>query len=329
MNIMSKIRSSKSRHEIYLLIILVIFTVIISGFNRSFFTVENLFDILKSSSTFIIMAIGVGIVMISGGIDVSFPAIAAVAMHTTVTILNRTGGNILTAFLIACMIGICLGAVNAFIISYFKLPTLIATLASSNIFFGILLESVDKVHISVVPGFFSRFGKGYILSFTNSAGTTIGFSNLAFCAVLLLVVSALLMKYTTLGRNIYAIGGSVEASKRAGISVWKTQFIVYTVSGFLSGFASIINVAMISYVNPFDINSVTMDVIAAVVLGGVSLTGGIGSIKGVFLGVIMLFIIKNSLILMGVPSTWDSVIVGAIILASISLTMIEAGKNKV
>jgi simple sugar transport system permease protein len=326
MKIVETFKKSNNKHEFLILLLLIVITIGISFFNSSFLSFENLFDILKSSSMFGIMAIGVTLIMISGGIDVSFPAIAAVAMHVTVTMMNQFGGSLMLAFLIASLIGVALGAVNAFFVSYFKLPTLIVTLATSNIYFGMLLETADKAHISTVPSYFGAFGSGHLFSFTTSVGE-IGLSNIAAVTILLFLIFWVIMRFTSLGRNIYAIGGNQESAKRAGINIWKTQFLVYSLAGFLAGFSSMVSVSLLSYVNPFNVNAVTMDVIAAVVLGGTSLTGGIGSVIGSFLGVIMLFIIRNSLILLGVPSTWDSIIIGAIIIVSIALTMLQTKKN--
>jgi simple sugar transport system permease protein len=276
-----------------------------------------------------IMAIGVLIVMISGGIDVSFSTIAAVSAYLAISFFNQLGiEKIWLVFLIAGGIGIILGAVNATLISIFKLPTLIVTLATSNIFFGILLENAPTAHIPTIPEFISNFGAGQILTFFRDGSTPMGISNLTVVLFISILVFGFILRYTGLGRNIYAVGSSVESAKRAGISIWKTQFFIYCFAGMLAGIASIINVSMISYVNPFNIQGLTMDIIAAVVLGGASLTGGRGTMLGTFLGVVLLFIIKNSLITMGVPSTWDSVIVGSILIVSISVTMMQTFKKK-
>jgi simple sugar transport system permease protein len=319
MNLVERVKRSQNKHEIALLIMIVAISLIISLFNRSFFSLQNLFDILKSSGMLAVMAIGVTLVMISGGIDVSFPAIAAVAMHVTVTTMNNHQGSLLYAFLMASAIGIGLGAINAVFVSLFKLPTLIVTLATSNIYFGILLETVDRTHISVIPEFFNQFGRGFVFTMNSDGAAPIGLSFIAAATILLFILFWLFMRYTSIGRNIYAMGGSKESAQRAGISVWKTQLVVYILAGFLAGASSILSVALIGYVNPFNVNAVTMDVIAAVVLGGVSLTGGNGSVFGALLGIILLFIIRNSLVILGVPSTWDSIIVGAVVIISIAL----------
>ncbi len=321
LHVIQKVRFT---HELFLFVILILFSLIIAICSPGSFNSESLLDILKSSSTYMVMAIGVLIVMISGGIDVSFTSIAAVAAYVSVYILNTYAqGNIVIAFFIAGIVGAVLGIINSIFISLFKLPTLIVTLATSNIFYGLLLEHAPTAHISKVPEFFTEFGAGRLISFAGNTDKSWGLSNLAIIAIILLIIFSILLRYTGLGRNIYAMGSAKESAQRAGISIWKTQFFVYLFAGFLAGISSILNTSLISYVNPFNIQSTTMDVIAAVVLGGAALNGGKGSVIGTFLGVILLFMVKTSLIQLGVPSTWDSLIVGSILLISISIPMLR------
>lgn len=310
-------------HELYLVITIVAYSIFISFFNHSFISFENLFDILKSSSVLVVLAIGVLIVMISGGIDVSFTAIAAVSMYGSVYLMNKYPGNIFFAFLIASIIGIVLGSINAILISYFKLPTLIVTLATSNIFYGLLLAIVPTAHITSIPDYLIKFGNGRSLTFTTDSGNLYGFSYITLSTIIVLIFTGIILKFTRLGRNIYAIGSNMEAAKRSGISIVRTQFFIYCFAGFMAGVASFLNVSLIRYVNPFNIYGIIMDVIAAVVLGGTRLAGGRGSVIGTFLGTLLLFLIRNSLIMINVPSTWDSFVVGSIILSGVSFTIIR------
>ena len=297
MNIITKtIKRTHSGQEVFLFLLIIVLILVIATISNTTYRLENFFDLLKSSSSYLVLAIAVLLVMLSGGIDVSFSSIAAVTAYVTIHYQNtHGGGNVWQAFLIAGLLGVGLGAINAVLISFFNLPALIVTLATSNIFFGLLLENVPTAHISKVPEWVGKFGSGRIFELTNAAGNTYGLSYLAFTSLVLLAIFAIALRYTGLGRNIYAIGSSREAARRAGISIWRTQFFIYCFVGFLSGIASILNTSLISYVNPFNIQAVTMDVIAAVVLGGAALSGGKGSIIGSFLGVAILFLIKNKI----------------------------------
>lgn len=312
-------------NEIYLFIIIIIISIIINSFNKSFLTFENLFDLLMSNSIAGVMVVGFLVVLLSGGIDISFAAIATVSMYVTVTILNITGGNIFLAFILAGFIGIVLGSINAFFISYFKIPTLIVTLCTLNIFHGLLITLVKSVHIYIVPPFFADFKNSIVFGWVNSEGNKIGLSYLALIMILIYILTWLILKYTFLGRSIYALGGNFESAKRSGLRIWKIQLFVYCYIGFLSGVSSILNVSLVRYVNAFSLVGTELEVIAAVVLGGAALVGGQGSVLGTFLGFTLLAIVKTSFILMGVPSYCNNLLLGLIIIVSITIT---AYKNK-
>jgi len=273
-------------HEFYLFIIMVAYSLIVNSISKSFLTAENMFDILKSSSIMGVMAIGAFIVMLSGGIDISFPAIATVSMYVTVRILERFNGNLFLAFAMASVFGIMFGCVNALLVYYFNIPTLIVTLGTSSIFHGSMLSIARIPHIYTVPGYFFEFSKKYIFSWVNGEGVTIGLSTMTCTMLIIAILTWLLLHYTMLGRGIYAIGGNLEAAKR------------------------------VRHVHPFNLMGMLLDVIAAVVLGGASLAGGSGTVLGTMLGVGMIYFIKNSLILMKIPSYWDPVVIGLIIIVS-------------
>jgi simple sugar transport system permease protein len=303
-------------HEFYLFVIMVAYSIIVNSISRSFLTAENMFDILKSSSIMGVMAIGAFIVMLSGGIDISFPAIATVSMYVTVRLLERFNGNLFFAFSMAGIFGIMFGCVNALLVYYFNIPTLIVTLGTSSIFHGSMLTIAKIPHIYTVPGYFFEFSKKYIFSWVNNEGVTIGFSTMTFTMLIIAVFTWLLLRYTMLGRGIYAIGGNLEAAQRAGFNIMKIQFFVYSCIGFLSGVSSILYVSLVRHVHPFNLMGMLLDVIAAVVLGGASLAGGSGTVLGTILGVGMIHFIKNSLVLMRIPSYWDPVVIGLIIIVS-------------
>lgn len=317
-------------HEVYLFFIMVAFSLFVHSISGSFLTIENMLDILKSASIMGIMAIGVFIVMLSGGIDISFPAIATVSMYITVSMLNTFNGNLFIAFLMASLIGSTLGLVNALIIHNFKMPTLIATLATASIFHGTYLSVVKIPHIYYVPPYFFQFGRKLLISWAFNGGQTVGLSAMTVTMFIVVVVSWLMLRYTMLGKGIYAMGGNMEAAKRAGFSIIKIQFFIYSYVGFLSGIASVLYVSLVRHVHPFNLMNILLDVIAAVVLGGASLAGGSGTVLGTMLGVIMIYFIKNSLVLMRVPSYWDPVVIGLIIVVSTGINAFSKviGKSK-
>ena len=155
-----------------------------------------------------------------------------------------------------------------------------------------------------------------MISWTGKEGQPIGLSAMTVTMLIVVVVSWLMLRYTMLGKGIYAMGGNMEAAKRAGFSIFKIQFFIYAYVGFLSGIASVLYVSLVRHVHPFNLMNILLDVIAAVVLGGASLAGGSGTVLGTMLGVMMIYFIKNSLVLMKVPSYWDPVVIGLIIVVS-------------
>jgi simple sugar transport system permease protein len=311
------------RNESYLFIIIVVFSAIITIINPSFLTLENFFDLIKSSAWMAILAMGVFIVLLSGGIDVSFTAIAIAGQYISVNLLIATGvDNIGFAFIISCSLGIALGAVNAFLISLFKLPTLITTLGTLSAFHGALLGFVGTkaVNTGQLPDCFKVFGLKYILVLARGDGTSYGLSVYFLFVVGVVVISWIILRFTILGRGIYAIGGNREAAQRSGFNIVGIQFFIYCFVGFLAGIMGVMHVSTIRYSNPNYIVGDELGVIAAVVLGGARITGGSGTILGTILGVALINILKKNLILIGLSAYWEQFFIGLIIIAGVSIT---------
>ncbi|HCS35319.1 MAG TPA: sugar ABC transporter permease [Sphaerochaeta sp.] len=318
------------RHETILFIIMIVFGVVVNSINPAFLKVENLFDILKTSSITGMMALGVMVVMISGGMDISFTAIATVSMGVTVRMLIAVDkGNIVVAFLVAGIIGALLGCINGFLVYRFKLPTLIVTLGTSSIFHGLLLSILKIPYLYTVPGYYSDFSRLSLFTFTTADGAVVGFSYLTVLLFVMACVVWLILRFTMVGRGIYAIGGSIEAAKRAGFNILFIQLFIYSFIGFVSGVASIEYVVMFRHVHPFNMMNMMLNVIAAVVLGGTSINGGTGTVLGTLFGVWMIYMITNSLILMGIPSEWESVVIGFILILSIGVNAYQKSLRKV
>lgn len=308
-------RLSRS-HESYLFLLIIAYCLIVNGVNSSFLTLENIFDVLKSSSIMGTMAIGVFVVMLSGGMDISFTAIATVSMFVTVKILLTFTGNLGLAFAMAGVVGMIMGSVNAVLVHFVRLPTLIVTLGTSSIFHGGMLLLARIPYIYTVPRYFFGFSKQMLFSWTAPSGATVGLSMMTVIVLGVALVTWAFLRYSALGRGIYALGGNAEAAKRAGFNIARIQFFVYCFVGLLSGVASMEYVALVRHVHPFNLMDIMLDVIAAVVLGGTSLNGGRGTVWGTLLGVWMIYLIRNSLVLMKIPSYWDSVVIGLVIVVS-------------
>jgi simple sugar transport system permease protein len=315
------------RNEFYLLLVILVFSAAITIVNPAFLTIENMFDLIRSSSGMAVLAVGFFLVLLSGGTDISFPAVAIVAQYIAVNaLLALQIDNIWLAFGIAIAVGVAFGAVNAFFIAVFRIPTLIVTLATMNIFHGAMLEFVGTraYDAGQLPRCFQRFGLINIFSLPRGDGTYYGLSVFFLIIAGVVLVTWLILRFTVMGRVIYAMGGNPEAVRRSGYNLLRVQFFIYCYVGLLASVMGIMHVSLISYSVPtYIINSELLHVIAAVVLGGASILGGTGTLTGTILGVIMISILEKNLVMLGLSSFWQQFFVGLIIVLGVSITHVQ------
>lgn len=315
-----------TRNETLVALVIVLFCVFASTSDPRFFSATTLTDLLRASIVLGIFAIGAMLVLISGGIDVSFTAIAVFAMYASTVLTLGTIPELpwYLIFTLSIVIGAALGAINGLFIARFGLPTLIVTLGTLSVFRGFLLTFVGSERISKLPPGMRDFSRSMIARGTNEAGNFYALP-LAFGALVIIVVLTwFILHKTMLGRCIFAIGGSVESARRVGINVRAIQFFVYVYAGALAGLAGIIHGSLGRMADPFSLVGLELSVIAAVVLGGARLTGGYGTVSGTLLGVALIVLVQNSLIVVGIPSTWQSVAIGLLILIGTGLPAWQA-----
>jgi simple sugar transport system permease protein len=304
--------------EFYLFLVIAGLMALLTVFTEDFFSVENLFDVLMSYSFLGVMAVGLMVVLISGGIDISFTATATVAQYVMATTLIRHGGGWWLAFLIPIGIGITLGAVNALLVYSLRVHSIIITIATLNIFYGLLIFLTGGKWIYNFPDWFAR-GLS-LFAFTAAGGKTYSFSLSIIVLVAAVAITGFILNKTSMGRQIYAMGGNPEAAKRMGFNLLGLHLFVYCYMGFLAGIAGLVQAQLVQTVAPNSIVGRELEVVAAVVLGGASLAGGAGTLLGTVLGVALIAIMSNGLTLMGISSYWHQVVIGLIILASVSIT---------
>lgn len=293
--------------EALLLLVVIILGCFLGLINRNFLNPANLFDLINNHSFLAILAVGVLLVLISGGIDISFMAIASVAQYIMSLQIISHGGNMGYAFLIPGCIGAVLGGVNAFFVHLLEAPAIIVTIATMNIFFGGLLVLSGGKWLFGFPAWFKPSATGVLW--------------LPFVVLVLVYVATwFLLNHTKTGRIIYAMGGSGEAAKRVGINILKVRLVVYGFMGFIAGIAATVQAYVIQNISPSTNLGHELDVLAAVVLGGASLSGGKGSVLGTFLGVLIIAMVSNGLILMHISSYWHTIFIGLIIIVSVSVT---------
>jgi simple sugar transport system permease protein len=302
------------------LLILVIAAMVIGlgATTSTFLTLPNLFDLLNQSAVNIIFAVGLLVVLIAGGIDISFAVGASVVQYlTALTVMRLGGGNWALGFMVAAWFGFLLGALNATIIYHFRIVSIVVTIATFNVFFGGLMFLTGGVSIYDLPDWWMT--RVSLVAFKTSSGV----AELALpVAVMAVMVAAtwFLLRRTTIGRQLYAMGDNPEAARRVGINVGAMHYVAFGWLGMMAGIAGLMQAHYVQEVVPNALYGRELDVLAAVVLGGARLGGGRGTILGAILGVLLTAITANGLNLLGISPYAFKMIVGAIILIAITLS---------
>lgn len=287
---------------------LILIVIVITILNPSFMTTDNILNILRQVSISALIAFGMTFVILTGGIDLSVGSTLALTGAVGATMLASGMDPVLTIFT-ALTLGAILGAVNGVIIAKGKVAPFIATLATMTIYRGLTLVYTDGRPVSDLGNeiTFQMLGKGYFFGIPVPVCTMI----IAF------VVLYLIMHKTTFGRRVYAVGGNEGASKLSGINVDRVKIAVYSLTGMLAALSALILTSRLNSAQPTAGTSYELDAIAAVVLGGTSLTGGKGWIFGTLVGALIIGVLNNGLNLIGVSSFFQQVVKGIVILIAV------------
>jgi len=307
------------RPELFTLFLLLSLCAVVGSINPAFFQANTLFDIARASVVVGLFALGVFVILAAGGIDVSFTAIAALSMYSVSLLATKffPTAPVVVVFALSALGGALLGLVNGWLVHAFKAPSLIVTIGTQYLFRGFLLSFVGTVWILTLPEPMDSFSKIALVEYTSAArGTKV----ILPAFVLILPAAALLtwwiLNRTLMGRAVFAAGGSLAVAQRLGYDMRAVHLFIFAYAGALAGVAGMVHVCSNRLANPFDLVGTEIDVIAAVVLGGARITGGTGTVTGTLLGVLLVVVINNVLIMAGVPSTWQRVVVGAFILVA-------------
>jgi len=305
-------------HEFWLLIVILVLCAVLGLANGQFLTMQNLFDLLTSYAFVGILALGLLVVLIAGGIDISFTATASVAQYVALAVANAHGANWIGVCAMAIGIGGALGAINAILIQKLRIPSIIVSIATLNVFYGLLIFFTAGKYIYSLPDWFAT--GIFWFEFEWGKETSYGVNLQIFALVVCFLVTWMLLNRTNIGRQIYAMGGNADAARRLGFHVFGLNMLVYCYMGVMAGVASLVQAQLAQSVAPTVLVGKELDVVAAVVLGGASLMGGVGTVLGTFLGLALLAVLQNGLILLGVSSYWSPLFVGFVILISVSVT---------
>lgn len=292
-----------------LLILLIIFVIVSSILSPNFLKPANLLNMMQQCAAPGVIAIGMTLVIILGGIDLSVGAVAALSGMIS-SIMLSDGFAVFPAILGGVLIGALCGLITGLIISRFELPDFIVSLGMMEIARGTALLLTKGEPIFGLPSGFSVIGGGRI-------GNLIPIAGLIWIG--LTVLFALLLKYTVFGRSLYAIGGNKEAATLSGIKTARNYSIAFVLCGALSGFAGILTASWLKTGQPTACDGYELDAIAASVIGGASMSGGIGNVVGTLGGVFLLQIITNIFNLVGLSSFYQQIAKGIIIIVALLL----------
>lgn len=294
------------------LVVLVVFCMVIAILNPRFLTFSNILNILRQTSINSVIAAGMTFVILTGGIDLSVGSTLALAGAVAAAMLAK-GSSVYLAILAALAIGAAIGAFNGLAISKGKIQPFIATLGVMTLIRGYTLVFTDGKPISAGSSAgaaaFVNIGAGYFL----------GIPIPIYIMALVFGISYYILRHTRMGRYVYSLGCNEEATIYSGINTDRIKILVYTISGILAALAGIIITARLSSAQPQAGSGYELDAIAAVVLGGTSLAGGIGGIFGTVIGALIIGVLNNALNLMDVSSYYQLLLKGLVILIAVLL----------
>ncbi len=299
------------------LVILCLILGIFPGTSEYFVTLKNLFNVLRQISTNLLLACGMTMVIILGGIDLSVGSVIALSGVLAAGGVVRYNLPIVPAMLLGVIIGIIFGLFNGFVISKTSIPPFIVTLATMNIARGLAGVYTGGSPVRVVTKEWQWIGAGYAF----------GVPVPIIIMVIVFIISSLIINRTKMGRYIYAVGGNNLAATYSGINVSKVKFFVYTYSGIMAGLAGIILASRMYSGQPTAGEGAEMDAIAAVVVGGTSMAGGSGKLGGTLIGALIIGILNNGLNLMNVNSFWQTVVKGIVILLAVTIDFFRNRKK--
>jgi len=315
---MDKIKSitkilTKSR-EISLVFVLIILCAVIQLRNSQFLSLANINDLLVNAVIMSILAIGMMCVLLIGGIDISIGSTLALSgMICALVMRDNPQLPAIVSFMIAIGVGLICGLLNGLVIAKGGVIPIIATLGFMNIFRGAtyLVANSQWVHKEQITPDFQNF----------TLNGLFGINNMIIVSVVCYVIFAFLLKFNRTGRKIYAVGSNPEAAEISGINIKTIKILVYSLMGALSGLAGALWVSKYASAQGDSGKGIEMDIIAACVIGGVSLSGGKGTVLGVVLGCLSLGILNNALPLINVSSFWQDAIKGVIIIIALILNV--------
>ena len=303
-------------HEARLLAVNLAIIVFLSVFATGFFSLGNAFNLMTSYAFVGILAAGLVVVLVAGSIDISMTATASIAQYLAVSIVSTYDVGWVVLLTVGLGTGLLFGLFNAVLVTWLRISSIIVTIALLNVYFGLLMFFTNGNPINFLPGWYAD-GMSWVIAGADTNNPII--LNMQILGLLLAFVLAwFLLNRLSVGRQLRALGGNAEAAKRVGFNELRLNMVAYGFLGLMAGLASLVQAQASQSVVPNSLVGRELDVLAVVVLGGASLTGGTGSILGTVLGLMLLALLQNGLILIGVSSFWIQFATGFVFLVAIS-----------
>ena len=297
------------KDKLGILIGLAVLCVLLAVFTDSFAASRNILNVLRQMSTNVFLACGMTMVIILGGIDLSVGSVIAVSACLCAGLITNNGLPSIAAIPIAMGAGTLVGVFNGVVVSRTTIPPFIVTLATMNIGRGFVKIYTQNKTIMVDDELFGFIGTGYIWKVP---------APVVFMVVII-AVTGFLLAFSKFGRHIYAVGGNRQAAVYAGINASRITFTVYILAALFASFAGIISASR-TFSGQFNVGEGTeMDAIAAVILGGTSMSGGVGTISGTIIGCFIIAVLSNGMNLLGIDSSWQFVVQGIVILIAVMI----------
>lgn len=304
--------SFKLTPEIGALIALLVIIIVLTFLSQYFFTFSNFVNLFKQVSIIGIAGVGVTLVIISGGIDLSVGSMISFSVVLVAGFMQNNGMPPWLAVISVLAIGAVLGLINGALITLFHVPPIIATLSTLIAYKGTALVYTGGYAIPLI-GKFMTLGRGFVGPIPVSILIMIGVN----------IVGYIILKYTMLGRMIYGLGGNEDAVYLSGRSVRKYRLIIYMISGITASLAGVVLASRISSGQPMSGEGIELDVIAAVVLGGTNIFGGVGTVGGTIIGAFILIVINNGLNLINVSPYGQFIAKGAILAFAVAINSMK------
>ncbi len=301
--------------------VLILLSLLVSLLNENFLTPSNLINVVLQCSTIAVLAVGMSFVIFSDGIDLSVGSVMALCCTICGDLVVNRGVNVVLSVLLTFGVGAFCGLSHGLLITKIKMPPFIVTMGGMMLWRGVALEWVDGVGIYGVPDSIGWLGSAYI----GGENGVIPYANAML--VVLFFVAWFILRKTKFGTHVYAIGDNAKAAKLSGIKVDKMRIIIYTVSGLACALAAIVAAGRMDGSTPTVGQGYELEAIAGVAIGGASMSGGVGSIWGTLIGVLMVQVIRNGMNMIGLSAYYQQIVIGSIIIVAVGIDCFRRRKS--